>query len=118
MAKHNETGIKGEILAKNFLLKQGYKILETNWRWQHKEVDIIAVKEPLLIFIEVKTRSDVYFGYPEDSVNEQKVNFLKDAAEEYLYQNQQYQEIRFDIISIVLKNGELFDIKHFVDAFF
>ncbi|MCB0700848.1 MAG: YraN family protein [Chitinophagales bacterium] len=118
MAKHNETGIKGEVIAKKFLQNIGYNILHTNWRWEKKEVDIIADIDGLLVFVEVKTRSSSYFGFPEDAVTEQKQEFLKQAAEEYLYQNPQYEQIRFDIISILTTSNNTQEIKHFEDAFF
>lgn len=118
MAKHNETGIKGEEIAENFLLTKGYTILHRNWRCGQKEVDIIAKHNGLLIFTEVKTRSNTYFGNPEDAVTEQKQDYLKTAAEEFLYQNPEYEQIRFDIISIVTKKGKLEEIVHFEDAFF
>lgn len=118
MAKHNETGIKGEEIAENFLQTKGYKILYRNWTYDKKEVDIIALKEHLLVFIEVKTRANTYFGNPEDAVTNQKQEFLKIAAEEFLYQHPEYQEIRFDIISIVLSKGSIHEIVHFEDAFF
>lgn len=118
MAKHNETGIKGEEIAENFLQTKGYTILHRNWRWQQKEVDIIAETNGLLIFIEVKTRSNNYFGNPEDAVNYKKQDYLKTAAEEFMYQYPEYQLIRFDIISIITKKGKLEEIVHFEDAFF
>lgn len=118
MAKHNETGIKGEEIAENFLLTKGYTILHRNWRWERKEVDIIAETNGLLIFTEVKTRSDTYFGYPEDAVGPKKQDYLKTAAEEYMYQHPEYTEIRFDIISIITQKGTLKEIVHFEDAFF
>lgn len=93
-------------------------MLHNNWRWQQKEVDIIAEDNGLLIFIEVKTRSDNYFGNPEDAVDYKKQDYLKSAAEEYMYQHPQYEEIRFDIISIITKKGVLQEIVHFEDAFF
>ena len=57
MAEHNELGKKGEKLAIDFLLKNGYKILETNYRFLKAEVDIIAQKDEVLAVVEVKTRS-------------------------------------------------------------
>lgn len=117
MAKHNETGVKGEVTARNFLQNLSYNILHCNWRWQQKEVDIVAEKDGLLVFVEVKTRSTSYFGYPEDAVTDQKQEYLKLAAEEFLYQNPEYEEIRFDIISIITK-GNKTEVKHFEDAFF
>lgn len=118
MAKHNETGVKGEEIAQNFLQTKGYKILHRNWRWEHKEVDIIAETNNLLVFIEVKTRSTSYFGFPEDAVDHKKQDYLKLAAEEYLYQHPEYTQIRFDIISIITQKGTIKEIMHFEDAFF
>lgn len=118
MAKHNETGVKGEVTAKNFLQNLDYNILHCNWRWQKKEVDIIAEKDGLLIFVEVKTRSSSYFGYPEDAVNIKKQEYLKQAAEEFLHTHPQYEQIRFDIISILTDEKNIQEIKHFEDAFF
>lgn len=118
MAKHNETGIKGEEIAENFLQKKGYQILYRNWRYEKKEVDIIAEKDNLLIFIEVKTRSGTAFGFPEDAVTEKKQELLKLAAEEFLYRNTEYEQVRFDIISIIYKENTVKEIEHFEDAFF
>lgn len=118
MAKHNETGVKGEEIAENFLQTKGYKLLHRNWRFEKKEVDIVAELDGLLIFTEVKTRSDAYFGYPEDAVGHKKQDYLKTAAEAFLYQYPQYTRIRFDIISIITQKGIIKEIVHFEDAFF
>lgn len=118
MAKHNETGIKGEEIAENFLQTKGYKILHRNWRWQQKEVDIIAETNGLLVFAEVKTRSSTHFGYPEDAVNHKKQDYLKTAAEAYMDQHPEHTQIRFDIISIITTRGQLQEIVHWEDAFF
>lgn len=118
MAKHNETGIKGEEIAENFLQTKGYKILHRNWRWEKKEVDIIAETNSLLVFIEVKTRSASHFGFPEDAVGHHKQDYLKIAAEEFLHQYPIYTQIRFDIISIITQQGLIKEIVHFEDAFF
>lgn len=118
MAKHNETGVKGERIAENFLQTKGYSLLHRNWKHERKEVDIIAEDKGLLVFIEVKTRSASYFGHPEDFVDHKKQDYLKTAAEAFLYQYPQYTEIRFDIISIITQNGAIKEIVHFEDAFF
>ena len=80
MAQHNETGIRGEQLAREFLLKKNYQILETNWRHEKEEVDIIAMDERELVIVEVKTRSTDYFGNPEEAVSEAKEQRLIAAA--------------------------------------
>lgn len=118
MAKHNETGIKGEQIAENFLQKKGYLILHRNWCYEKTEVDIIAQKDDMLVFVEVKTRSSHKFGFPEDAVNNKKQNLLKTAAEAFLYANTGYNKIQFDIISIHLKDGDIKEIQHFDDAFY
>lgn len=118
MAKHNETGIKGEQIAENFLLKKGYKILHCNWRFGRREVDIIAQQGNMLVFIEVKTRSSYHFGYPEESVGPKKQGFLKQAAEAFMEMETAYTSARFDTISILMKNGEVREVIHFEDAFY
>jgi putative endonuclease len=118
MAKHNETGIKGEQIAEKFLLRKGYAILHSNWRFGHKEVDIIAEKDNVLIFAEVKTRSGYGFGFPEEAVNIKKQQFLKLAAEAFLEINPRFSYARFDTISILLEAGLAKEIVHFEDAFY
>lgn len=118
MSKHNETGLKGEQLAENFLLAKGYSILERNWRFEKKEIDIIATKDDMLIFIEVKTRTNIKHGFPEDAVGLKKRTFLQYAAEAYILTNEINQQlIQFDIISIVFNKNDSFEIIHFEDAF-
>lgn len=102
MANHNQTGKLGEQLGIDFLIDNGFVILEKNWRHSHWEVDCIASKEPVLHFIEIKTRRGRKFGYPEEKVGAKKIQNLVNAAEEYLYQNTQWKRIQFDILSITL----------------
>lgn len=118
MTKHKETGIKGELIAQNFLQKKGYQILYTNWRNGQKEIDIITTINTLLVFVEVKTRANYNYGYPEEAVTPKKQTFLKAAADAFLLENQTYEEIRFDIISILLEKDTIKEIKHIEDAFF
>ena len=66
MAEHNDLGKLGEELAVDFLEKNGYEIIETNWTFQKAEVDIIAKKDAILAVIEVKTPSSLYYGLPLD----------------------------------------------------
>lgn len=103
MAVHNDTGKMGELLAYEYFQSKGYRILFTNWRKQYLEVDIIAVKKNVLHFIEVKTRSNTEFGYPEEEVTCKKIKNLIAAAEAYLLDHPQWQRIQFDILSIILK---------------
>jgi putative endonuclease len=105
MAKHNQTGILGESVAVNYFLEKEYSILHQNWRHSHWEVDIIASKENVLHFIEVKTRSTKNFGQPEDKVTKKKMQNLINAAEQYLHQHPEWRRIQFNILAItIVKN--------------
>ena len=118
MAKHNETGIKGEQIAEKFLLNKGYTILHKNWRSGRKEIDIIAMDGHLLVFVEVKTRHSFDFGFPEEAVNLQKQSHMKMAAEAFADTYTDFESVRFDIISILLKKDAEDEILHFEDAFY
>lgn len=117
MAKHNIFGTKGEQLAKEFLEKSGYEILDENWVFGKSELDLIAYKDRQIIFIEVKTRSGNAFGEPEDFVNLAKQHHMELAAEEYIHLMDHQGEIRFDIISILFSDADNHTIRHIEDAF-
>lgn len=105
MAGHNHTGKTGEQMAIEYLRMQGFSILHTNWRYSHYEIDIIASKNNMLHFIEVKTRRNTTFGYPEESVSKKKIKNLLNGADEYLHQNPGWKKVQYDVLSIsMLKN--------------
>ena len=116
MAEHNLLGEKGEKLAVEFLVKKGYKILETNYRFRKAEVDVIAQQEEVLVVVEVKTRSTDFFGSPEEFVNQKKIQLLTEAIDNYIQEKDLDLEVRFDIITLIKQNNS-FSIKHFEDAF-
>ena len=107
MAQHNNTGNKGEELAVTWFSNNNYKILHTNWRHRNWEIDIIAYKENILHFIEVKTRTSIAFGYPEDNVSRKKIAYLIDAADEYLQLYPKWKRIQFDILAITISKNEV-----------
>ncbi len=117
MAQHNELGKKGEQLAVDFLLKNGYNILERNYRFDKAEVDIIARQNDTLAVIEVKTRSSTDFGNPQDFVKPKQIQRLVKAVDEYVNENSLDVEVRFDIIAIV-REGKSFNIEHLENAFY
>ncbi len=102
MAKHHQTGNTGEAMALQYFTERGYIPLHQNWRHSHWEVDIIAHRNNVLHFIEVKTRRSKNFGLPEDGANKKKIRNLVNAAEEYLYQYPEWKRIQFDILSILI----------------
>ena len=116
MAQHNDLGLKGEELAIEYLEKNGYLIVEKNYRYRKAEVDIIARIDTILVVVEVKTRSSNYFGNPQDFVNPKKIKLLVTAIDDYVVKRDLDVEIRFDIIAI-LRNKETYNIHHIKDAF-
>ncbi|MDR2809617.1 MAG: YraN family protein [Tannerellaceae bacterium] len=116
MAEQNFTGKEGEEEARNYLLKQDYTILHTNWRWKHYEIDIIASKDDELVVVEVKTRSEYPLLLPEDAVDRGKIKRLVIAADVYVRCFRIDMPVRFDIITLIKKeNG--YEIEHLEDAF-
>ncbi len=87
-------------MAEQYLLQHGYKVLHRNWRHSHYEIDIIAIKKEVLHFVEVKLRSSKTFGLPEKFVKKKKFKSLLHAADEFLFKNQQYRHVQYDILSI------------------
>ncbi|MBP3775113.1 MAG: YraN family protein [Bacteroidaceae bacterium] len=116
MAAHNDLGHMGEEAAARYLVLHGYHIRERNWRAGHRDLDIIAEKRGLLVFVEVKTRQSRVYGEPEEAVNAEKIHHLLRAANTYVQLNHLDMAIRFDVISVVGSNGH-FDITHIREVF-
>lgn len=116
MATHNDTGLKGEKLAKEFLEADGYVILETNYRYKKAEIDIIALKDTILAIIEVKTRTSTYFGEPESFVNNKKIKLVVEAANAYIQSKDIDYEVSLDIVSVVIGNPNKID--HIKNAYY
>ena len=110
-----EFGRKGEKEAVRFLKKNKFKILDTNYYTRFGEIDIVAYdkKEKEFVFVEVKTRSNRAFGYPEDSVVGAKMERMERSAQIYIDKEKVKDNFRFDIIAIELVDENNFEIKHF-----
>ena len=102
MAKHIKTGEQGEELAVNWLKVQGFTLLHRNWKFSYFELDVVASKDGVLHFVEVKTRSTDTYGHPEEGVTARKLERLMQAGEEYLQQYPDWKRIQYDILSIRL----------------
>ncbi len=113
----NNLGKKGEIIARDFLLLNGYRILNTNWHHGHKEIDIIALLGREIVVVEVKTREENYAVEPWEAVTVSKIRNLVEAAEEWLKINKTDLETRFDVISIVMLKDGSHCLEHFEGAF-
>ena len=116
MAFHNELGKKGEEAAVAFLKKKDYRIVEQNWTFHGYEIDIIAETEEFIVFVEVKTRTSVQWGNPEDFVGKSRMRRMIEAANHYLIEKDIEKPARFDIIGAVW-NGRNFELEHIDDAF-
>jgi putative endonuclease len=113
MAAHNELGKWGEDLAAEYLEKKGYTIVERDWKSGRRDIDIIALDDDVVVFVEVKTRRNSLYGQPEEAVDYHKLQSLQQAINHYVRFKHIRQEIRFDIISIVGTIGTEPDIQHF-----
>lgn len=122
MAEHNEVGSWGEDYAAEYLQRNGYVILERDWRYgkSKRDIDIICKSEDgtTVVFVEVKTRSHEEVTDPEDAVNIKKIRHIGQAADHYVKMNNIVEELRFDIIAITgRKNADNIKLNHIVDAF-
>ena len=118
MATHNELGALGEQIAVDYLIERGYQIIERNWSNGHKEIDIIAKDDDTIVIVEVKTRQSTYLVEPETAVDVFKQRNLIWAANSYVKRNQYDNDVRFDIISIVIDKNNEKRIEHIEDAFY
>jgi len=104
----------GEDAAAEYLAANGYTVLARNVHSAHGEIDIVASKDGLLVFVEVKTRSSHTFAYPEDSVTRRKQAYMLSAAEEYLQAHPESGESwQFDVIAVEGTPGGKAQIEHF-----
>ena len=110
-------GSEGEDLAVRFLQKKGYRIVARNYKTPVGEIDIIARDGDTIVFIEVKTRTDISFGYPFEAVNKRKRQKLKNLALLYLKRKRKESPVRFDVLSIFCMDNGKKDIEHIKDAF-
>jgi len=117
METHKQKGDKGEELAAQFLEKKGYKIINRNWRFFHKELDLVAKHNNELIIIEVKTRMAGSLIPPHEAVNKKKQRFIIDAANSYIEKHNVNLDVRFDIVTVVY-NGNNIEIEHIENAFY
>lgn len=118
MAAHNDLGKWGEEVAAEFLASNGYTILERDWKDGHRDIDIIArTADETIVFVEVKTRTFDAIAKPEDAITKQKIKNIGKAANAYVKAYQLWNELRFDVITIIGDRKENAQINHIADAF-
>lgn len=110
-----EKGKLGEKIALKYIVSKGGKIIEKNYRTKRGEVDLIVKLNGELVFVEVKSRSNINYGYPSESVDYKKKRKIVNVAKYYILANSLYNlSIRFDVIEVYLKENK---INHIVNAF-
>ncbi|OQX52762.1 MAG: YraN family protein [Candidatus Cloacimonas sp. 4484_209] len=111
-------GANGESRAIAFLKERKFRIVERNYRTKVGEIDIIAERDGLVTFVEVKTRRSKSYGSPEEAIDKKKRKRIIKAAKYYLVSHNLYDEVdvRFDVLSLTKKNG-VFQIEYFENAF-
>jgi putative endonuclease len=117
MSKNKKIGSLGEKLALQYCLENGYELIDKNWTVGHKEIDLILRKDDVYIFVEVKTRTNLKMGMPENAISHAKIKNITEASQTFLI-DKQYKDVRFDVISIILKKDTKPELLHIKDAFY
>lgn len=118
MSKYkHEFGKKGEALAEEYLRRKGFQILKRNYRYGHKEIDLIAKEGNTIVFVEVKAGRSKSFGAPHERVDLRKQRNLIDAASDFIQKEMITDcDFRFDVLAITYQKGRE-DIDHIKNAF-
>ncbi|HXI73614.1 MAG TPA: YraN family protein [Verrucomicrobiae bacterium] len=116
--EHLRRGVLGERAAKKFLQQAGLKFLAANFRSERGEIDLVFREGDCLVFVEVKTRSSEDWTRPASAVDARKRRLLSQTALDYLKRlNHPTVKIRFDIVEVLLAEGEVREIRHLPNAF-
>ena len=115
MSYRQMVGLRGERLALEYLERFGYQLVTRNYRFESGEIDLIVLKEQLLVFVEVKTRLDGRFGWPEQGLSHRQSVKIRATADGFVAQYGWPFNIRFDVVSVMLSNPA--EVVHFQDAF-
>ena len=115
MAESHDFGAEAEEFAAGYLVSKGFCILHRNWRYGHKELDIVCTDGRRLVVVEVKARMQWAFPHPEDLLTREKERMILEASEHYLYQHRVRLPVRFDLMTVI-KRGTMMDLEHLEDA--
>lgn len=106
-------GQLGENIAREYLEKKGYNIIEQNYKTKYAEIDLVAKKDDVLIFVEVRSKTGEQFGSPEDTINREKKRRLKMNSKGYVYRVKWKEGYRIDAICIVFNPDQtVFRLTH------
>ena len=102
--QRKQLGNSGEQIAKDYLINKGYQFVTQNFRTRFGEIDLIFIHQHQLVLVEVKTRQNNYYGYPEEAVNQHKLNQIYRVGEAFMQKNPNFpQSARVEIISITVE---------------
>lgn len=109
---HNkQLGQVGEEHASQYLIQQGYTIIQRNWRTKLGEIDIIAIHDNILFLVEVKTRSSINFGYPVEAITQKKLQRMKLTAQLYCQAHNYYGHCKLVVIEVIQGSCHLIEIE-------
>ena len=117
MATRREIGDMAEGIAQQYLVKQGYDILDRNWYYGHLELDIVARDGDELVIVEVKSRNGIRYEHPSEAVTNTKIKRIVEAADAYIQEKDWEGETRFDVVTVIFFNQK-YELEHFKDAFY
>ncbi len=115
MLTTTQLGQKGEERAAYLLQSKGYEVIRRNYRAGRAEIDLIAQKDNWIVFVEVKTRTNLSYGFPEAFVSPKKIGLIRKAADQFVYETNWRGNIRFDVIAITITRTKT-EVEHFEDA--
>jgi putative endonuclease len=111
-----EFGKMGENMAADYLASLGYRIIERNWQFGNKEIDLICEYNDMLVFVEVKARQDTCLEHPTRAITKRKKSFLLQALNAYVDIHDRDEEIRFDVITVLLDKNNAPTLEHYESA--
>ena len=117
MSREISLGRRGEVLAREWLEARGLVLLESNWRWEHREIDLIMEGQDAIHFIEVKTLQAPAAHQPWEAVTLAKQRNVSSAAQHFISERHIRKEARFDIVSIIFEGDEP-SLEYIPEAFF
>ncbi|GAD04860.1 hypothetical protein PORCRE_557 [Porphyromonas crevioricanis JCM 15906] len=117
MARHNLLGERGEEAARNLLQAKGYRLLECNWVWSSKEIDIICQDHSYIVFVEVKTRTEGTAFSAHKAIDRQKIYNIVVAANHYIRTSGTSLRVRYDIVDVIAHTDGTLTLNHTEAAF-
>lgn len=112
---NKDKGNIGELISQKYLENINYKVININYRNNFGEIDIIAFDDEILVFIEVKTRLSLSYGYPREAVDKNKMNRILKTSKSFIYLNNlNNYNVRYDVIEVYLRDRKY---NHIKDAF-